>query len=71
MECFYLKEYLTLDEINTIKNREIREIRERYWHLRRDAFVDEYRFSDEDLENVFNRLKELEEIELSKYKKEV
>ncbi|WP_336761505.1 hypothetical protein [Paenibacillus sp. USHLN196] len=58
------KEILNNEEIDRIENRELREIRMKYWHLRHEAFRDENNISDKDLGKVLDVLKrkEIEEI---------
>lgn len=62
------KEILNNEEINRIKDMELRELRMRYWKKRRDAFLDEHNIPDKELESMFDRLREEEQEEIKKYK---
>ncbi len=62
------KEILNNEEINRIKDMELRELRMRYWKKRRDAFLDEHNMPDKELESMFDRLREEEQEEIKKYK---
>ncbi|KAF6620482.1 hypothetical protein HFE03_07455 [Paenibacillus sp. EKM102P] len=65
------KEVLNIEEIDRIENRELREIRMKYWRLQRDAFLDENNISDQELNKVSQELtrKEMEEIQRFRNKK--
>ena len=65
------KEVLNNEEIDRIENRELREIRMKYWRLQRDAFIDENNISDQELNKVSQELtrKEMEEIQRFRNKK--
>jgi len=58
---------MNLEQINTIEDLGLREIRLKYWHLRYKAFVDEKGIPDTELEGVYCRLEELERIEIQDY----
>lgn len=64
------KKILNNEEINRIKNKEIREIRFKYWKLRHEAFLDERNISDKELEKIFDKLILDEQKELEFYKNE-
>ncbi|MEC4565397.1 hypothetical protein L8C07_05520 [Paenibacillus sp. CMAA1739] len=59
------KEVLNNEEIERIENTELREIRMKYWHLQREAFLDETNISDQELNEISDELKrkEMEEIQ--------
>lgn len=65
------KEVLNNEEIDRIENRELREIRMKYWRLQRDAFLDENNISDQELNKVSQELtrKEMKEIQRFRNKK--
>ena len=44
------------NEIANISDDRIREIKSKYWNLRYEAFIDEYRISDIELESVLDEL---------------
>lgn len=62
------KEILNQEEINRIHNLQLREVRMKYWKLRRDAFVDERNISDGDLKKVWDELVRQEQEELQRFK---
>lgn len=63
------KETLNRDEISRIKDRELREIREKYWSLQHQAFLDEKNIPDKNLEQVYRDLKIKEKNEILQYRK--
>lgn len=60
------KETLNDEEIQRIQDPLLRSIREKYWHLKRDAFLDEHRIPDREISKVLDELirKEQEEIQI-------
>lgn len=62
------KEVLNDDEISCIKDPEIRKIREKYWTLQRDAFLNERGIPDSELGKVSKELRRKEQEELQRYK---
>ena len=63
------KEILNNEEITRIKDSELREIRTKYWMLKRDAFLDEHRIPDWELGRVFDELMAKEQSEIEEYRK--
>ena len=62
------KEILSNEELSMIKDYELREIRTRYWNKIHQAFLDEHNISDEDLEDVYDKLRDDERKEIEEYK---
>ena len=60
---------LSLDEIRRIKDYRLQKIRERYWNLRHQAFMDEHGIPDWELGKVLNRIYDEEAKALEEYKK--
>ncbi|MDQ0090534.1 hypothetical protein J2T12_003957 [Paenibacillus anaericanus] len=60
------KETLNDEEIKRIRDPLLKSIREKYWHLKRDAFLDEQGVPDKEFGKVFDELtrKEQEEIQI-------
>lgn len=68
----FLKKYncaMNLKEIDEIEDKNILEIKRKYWELKHNAFLDEHNISDIDLENVYDSLTQKEEQELKEYYK--
>ena len=71
-------EYLSLEEqfaeilnpaqIMRIKDNELRKIRMRYWNMFHKAFLDEHGIPDQEIGNVYERIKAAEQAELQRYK---
>ena len=55
------------EEIRRIEDNGLRDIRWKYWNLRHKAFLDEYRISDQELGQCWDKLKEEEEKGVSEY----
>jgi hypothetical protein len=74
MEKNYLSEeeqykpILNNEEIDRIKDPELRAIRWKYWHWKTDAFLDEHRISDQELMRLTDRWDKMEQEELAKYR---
>jgi len=62
------KNDLNMEEIHKIKDLGLREIRLKYWHQRHNAFLDENRIPDLELENVLNTIDLAEQEELTQYR---
>lgn len=62
------KEVLNSEEIDRIENRELREIRMKYWLLQRNAFLDEANISDQKLGVISDELKRKEMEEIQRFK---
>ena len=60
---------LNNEEIDRIENKEIREIRSKYWKLRHEAFLDERNISDEQLKKIFDKSILDEQKELEAYRR--
>ena len=60
---------MNINEINNIKDYNLREIRLKYWNLRHKAFLDEHGISDQDLGKVLDELTTKEEKEVTEYLK--
>lgn len=63
------KEILNNEEIESIQDPELQEIRRKYWNLRTKAFLDEEHISDQKLEQVWNELQAKEQAEILSYRK--
>lgn len=63
------KEILNQYEIELIKDNELRAIRSKYWNLRHQAFMDENRISDKQLEIIWDELCIREQKEIDEYRK--
>ncbi|MDE7279053.1 MAG: hypothetical protein K2N26_04930 [Oscillospiraceae bacterium] len=63
------KEILNQCEIAMIKDNELRAIRSKYWNLRHQAFIDENRISDKQLEIICDELCIREQKEIDEYRK--
>lgn len=63
------KETININEIARIKDRELREIRQKYWDLRHKAFLDEKNIPDYNLEQVYKNINIREMEEISQYRK--
>ncbi|MBS6486382.1 hypothetical protein [Veillonella sp.] len=63
------KDILNNEEIDRIENKEIREIRSKYWKLRHEAFLDERNISDEQLKKIFDKSILDEQKELEAYRR--
>ncbi len=63
------KEILNQCEIEMIKDNELRAIRSKYWNLRHQAFIDENRISDKQLEIICDELCIREQKEIDEYRK--
>ena len=69
-----LEEYLEMytvsmdqNEISEISDSNIRNIKMKYWDKKQKAFLNEREIKDTELENEFDRIKELEKKELEDY----
>lgn len=62
------KEILNQEEINRIQNPEIRKIREKYWRLQHEAFMNERDIPDSELGKVSQELIRQEQEELRRFK---
>ncbi|RNB59475.1 hypothetical protein EDM57_04860 [Brevibacillus gelatini] len=62
------KEVLNQDEISRIQNSEIRKIREKYWRLQHEAFMNERDISDSEIGKVSKELIRQEQEELQRFK---
>lgn len=58
---------MTLEEISAIKDPAIRNIRMKYWNLKRQAFLNEQDISDSDLAHVWDELSSKEDQEVATY----
>lgn len=63
------KEILNQNEIELIKDNELRAIRSKYWDLRNQAFMDENKISDKQLEAIWDELCIREQKEIDEYRK--
>lgn len=63
------KEILNQYEIEMIMDDELRAIRSKYWNLRHQAFMDENRISDKQLEIIWDELCIREQKEIDEYRK--
>ena len=63
------KENLNQDEISRIKDYNLREIRQKYWKLRHEAFLNEHEIPDSEISSVWNELKRKELAEIEEYRK--
>lgn len=62
------KETLNNEEISRIRDPLLRSIREKYWKLKRDAFLNEQGISDVEFNKVSDELTKKEKEELRKYR---
>ncbi|TVY04468.1 hypothetical protein [Cohnella terricola] len=62
------KEVLNQEELSRIQNQEIRKIREKYWRLQHEAFINEHEIPDSDLDNVSEELVRREQEKLQRFK---
>jgi hypothetical protein len=62
------KEILNNEEIERIRDPELREIRRKYWQLRHKAFLDESRIPDYKLGEEPDKIDEDEQKEIREYK---
>lgn len=62
------KDILNKEEIQRIKDPELREIRQRYWNLVHKAFLDEASIPDWELEKVVKGMRTQEQNEITKYR---
>ncbi len=62
------KDDLNNEEIQRIEDAELREIRQRYWNLMHEAFLDEAGIPDWELEKVVDGIKAREQDEIKKYR---
>ena len=66
----YLEKYnkeMNPKEISDISDSTIREIKSKYWNKKHKAFLNEEEIKDSDLGNEFDKLSEMEKIELKDY----
>lgn len=66
----YLEKYtvdINQNEISEISDSNIRSIKMKYWNEKHKAFLNEKEIKDSELENEFDRIKELEKKELAEY----
>lgn len=63
------KKILNQDEIERIRDNELRSIRNKYWRLRREAFLDELGISDYEFGAVMDELDRKEQKEIESYRK--
>jgi len=61
------KPIINNEEMLRIQDKELEEIRVRYWNKRHQLFIDEASIPDWELERRSNELKHLEKIELENY----
>lgn len=67
------KQYAQLlnnEQISRIADPELRRIRQKYWNLRHEAFLDERKIPDAKLEDEWNRITSLEMDDLKKYREQ-
>ena len=62
------KKVLNQDEISRIQNSEIRKIREKYWRLQHEAFMNEHGIPDSEISKVSKELIRQEQEELQRFK---
>lgn len=67
------KDVLNNEEIQQIEDKELRDIRWKYWNMFHKAFLDESGIPDDELERVVESIKVQEQDEILKYrqKKEI
>ena len=66
----YLSEYsidMNQKQISDISDSKLREIKMKYWNEKHSAFLNESKIKDSELENKFNKIKEMERKELEQY----
>lgn len=67
-EVEQFKEILNNEEINRIKDPELRSICLKYWNLLHQAFLDKHNIPDSVLEEEFDKIKAAEIKELDEYR---
>jgi len=65
------KVILNNEEISRIKDPELRNIREKYWGLIHQAFLDEHKIPDSMIAQEFDKIKAAEMKELEDYKNHI
>lgn len=59
---------LSVEQISRIKDIELRDIRQKYWVLWHNAFIDERRIPDAQLGDEMDRIKNMEMEEIKRYR---
>jgi len=63
------KKILNKDEIERIRDDELRSIRSKYWRLRHEVFLDERGISDYEFGDIMDELDKKEQKEIEEYRK--